>query len=230
MRKTAEELIRKRIKPDMKVLDVGGGGGTSCFATHVIDQMPYDIWQREWRPEGVTISRENWIVRDICDRNPWPFPDKFFDFVICSHLLEDIRDPVWVCEEISRVGKGGYVEVPSILLELTRGINPGRRGARWIGFLHHRWLVWVEEGIINFRFKPHFLHCSRRFHFPPRYAKKWIQENKAYTSFFWVGICPAREVLRVLQIDTEKDIEAIIISVDGKNMAIRWNELPICGT
>ena len=225
MREPAEELLDLRITPGMKVLDVGGGGGTSRFATHVIDQMTYEIWQREWKPESVMISLQNWIVQDVCDRKPWPFPDNFFDFVICSHILEDIRDPVWVCEEMSRVGKAGYVEVPSFLLELTRGMNPSIRGRKWVGYLHHRWLVWVENGTVNFRYKPHFLHCSRRFHFPPRYAKKWVREGKAYTYLFWEESCPGREVLRVLQIDTERDIEAIIIGADGKNMAIRWHEI-----
>jgi ubiquinone/menaquinone biosynthesis C-methylase UbiE len=225
MREAAEELLKERIQPGMKVLDVGGGGGTSRFATHVIDQMPYEIWKREWREGNIAILEKNWVVRDVCSREPWPFVDKYFDFVICSHILEDIRDPVWVCEEMSRIGKAGYVEVPSVLLELTRGMNPGRRGGKWVGFLHHRWLVWEENGTVQFRYKPHFLHCSRRFHFPPRYAQKWVREGKAYTYLFWDGSCPAREVLRVFQVDTEKDIEAIVLGAGGKNMAIRWHEM-----
>ena len=43
--------------------------------------------------------------------------DGFFDFAICSHTLEDVCDPVWVCEELARVAKAGYIEVPSRLEE-----------------------------------------------------------------------------------------------------------------
>jgi ubiquinone/menaquinone biosynthesis C-methylase UbiE len=47
-------------------------------------------------PEGFT--RDTWVQRDICDHEPWPFEDRQFDFVVCSHTLEDVRDPVWVCK------------------------------------------------------------------------------------------------------------------------------------
>jgi len=43
---------------------------------------------------------------------------KEVDFVSCSHVLEDLRDPIRVCEEIVRVGKRGYIEVPSKTAEL----------------------------------------------------------------------------------------------------------------
>ena len=48
----------------------------------------------------------------------WPFPDKTFDFVVCSHLLEDVRDPITVCRELCRVGKAGYIETPSRIREI----------------------------------------------------------------------------------------------------------------
>gem|GEM_PF-6800036 len=32
-----------------------------------------------------------------------------FDFVVCSHTLEDVRNPGRGCEEILRVGKAGYL-------------------------------------------------------------------------------------------------------------------------
>jgi len=41
-----------------------------------------------------------------------PFGDKVFDFVICSHLLEHVVSPSKVIEEIMRVGKAGYIELP----------------------------------------------------------------------------------------------------------------------
>ena len=50
---------------------------------------------------------------------PWPFADDFFDFAVCTFTLEDVRDPIRVCEEMSRVAKAGYVEVPSLLDELS---------------------------------------------------------------------------------------------------------------
>ncbi len=60
-------------------------------------------------------------MRDICDHEPYPFGDQEFDFVICSQTLEDVRDPIWVCSEINRIGKAGYIEVPSRLEEQSWG-------------------------------------------------------------------------------------------------------------
>lgn len=44
-----------------------------------------------------------------------PFPDKFFDFVVCHHVLEHVNDPGAACREISRVAKRGLIEVPHAL-------------------------------------------------------------------------------------------------------------------
>lgn len=225
MREEAEELIRPRIKDGMKVLDVGGGGGVSMFSTHVIDQMEYGMWLKDWKPKSVSISHENWVVRDVCDRSPWPYPDKFFDFVICSHILEDVRDPIWVCQEMSRVGKAGYVETPSSLLELTSGLNPGKEGKMWVGYLHHRWIVLKEDNSLSFRFKPYFLHSSRRFHFPPRYQERWLQKGLAYTYLIWEGECRAREILLIYEEAIKDDIEKIIITAEGRNLAIKLHEV-----
>jgi ubiquinone/menaquinone biosynthesis C-methylase UbiE len=49
---------------------------------------------------------------------PYPFPDKHFDFLICSHVLEHLKDPVRTCSEFSRIAKAGYIEVPFYCVDL----------------------------------------------------------------------------------------------------------------
>ena len=46
-----------------------------------------------------------------------PFPDKSFDFIIAFHVLEHMSDPKSFLSELQRVGKAGYIEVPSGLFE-----------------------------------------------------------------------------------------------------------------
>lgn len=80
----------------------------------VIDMMPYETRGRFGSQGGNReyFEKSSWIQRDICSHEVFPFRDKQFDFVICSHTLEDIRDPIWVCQEMNRMGKRGYIETP----------------------------------------------------------------------------------------------------------------------
>jgi hypothetical protein len=55
-----------------------------------------------------------------------PFADKEFDFVYSRHVLEDSWNPFALCEEMSRVGKSGYIETPSPIVELGRGVDQYR--------------------------------------------------------------------------------------------------------
>jgi ubiquinone/menaquinone biosynthesis C-methylase UbiE len=57
-------------------------------------------------------ARKNYILANV--ENLQPIPDKTFDFVFCSHVLEHLADPPLAAREISRIGKNGTVVVPSI--------------------------------------------------------------------------------------------------------------------
>src|SRR4051794_8064700 len=155
---------------DAVVLDVGGWAKPFARADWVLDLMPYEsrgLYGYEQGERGdERFSADTWVVRDMCAREPWPFADKQFDFAICSHTLEDIRDPVWVCQELQRVAKAGYIEVPSRLEEQAYGIQ----GA-WVGWGHHHWLIDVGRDSITFVFKHHIVHGKPEVQVPAeRYA------------------------------------------------------------
>ena len=126
------------------------------------------------------FTKETWIRRDICDRTPFPFKDKELDFVICSHTLEDVRDPLWVCSEIIRVGKRGYIEIPSREWETSRGCE----SPRIAGLSHHRWLVDIEGDEVRFLMKYHMIHSHWRFSLPSSYLRK-LPEEKQVQWLFW---------------------------------------------
>jgi hypothetical protein len=139
------------------VLDVGGWASPFPRADWVIDRAPYEtrgLYGAE-SGEPERFSEITWVQRDVCDREPWPFADDQFAFAVCSHTLEDVRDPVWVCAEMVRVARAGYVEVPSRLEEQT----PGLQGP-WVGWGHHHWLCTVDQaaGHLEFVFKHHIVH------------------------------------------------------------------------
>lgn len=124
---------------DALVLDVGGWAAPFNRATHVIDAMPFESRGAMGFSYGGPQERfgaDTWTQTDFCAREPWPFRDDQFDLVLCVTTLEDVRDPIWVCQEMSRVAKAGYLEVPSVLNELTWRL-PGE-GA-YLGNRHHHW-------------------------------------------------------------------------------------------
>lgn len=222
IRPEIESAIAQRLPARARVLDVGGAREPSRLATHMLDIVPREearvLWGQDL-PEYAPPA-EHWFVHDICSSDPFPFPDKFFDFVLCSHTLEDVRDPVRVCRELSRVGKAGYVETPSPLVELTRGMDP--TGRRWVGYSHHRWLVDVQDGELVLLFKPHFLRASRRFHFPPRYAERWNREGRAYTLLLWTGELRAREKVVPVRDGMEGEIERLVSGAVGDTWPMQW--------
>ena len=44
-----------------------------------------------------------------------PFKDKEFDFIIASHVIEHVDDISYFLNELTRIGKKGYIEVPTRL-------------------------------------------------------------------------------------------------------------------
>lgn len=182
--------ILARLRPGDLVLDVGGWACPFNRANWVLDAQPYatrGFYATQGLPasqggEVEHFTRDTWVVRDICARKPWPFPDRHFDFSICSHTLEDVRDPLGVCAELMRVSKRGYIETPSRLLETCRGVE----SPAFAGLSHHRWLVEDLGNHLRFTMKYHMLHGDRRLSFPPSFRRR-LSAAESTLCFFWDG-------------------------------------------
>jgi hypothetical protein len=177
------ERILREVGDGDVVLDVGGWIKPFARADWVMDIMPYETRGGLGRegPGEDRFSADTWIRRDICDREPYPFEGRQIDFAICSHTLEDVRDPVWVCSELVRVAKAGYIEVPSRLEEQSWGVQ-----GPWVGWGHHRWLVDVADGRIEFVMKPHLLHARQSDHFPAGFDES-LSEGQRVQTLWWRG-------------------------------------------
>jgi len=171
-----ESKILSRIKESDVVLDVGGGAEPFFRANFIIDLLPYS---KRSNPQKKPFFKKNsWYQQDICSA-PLPFSDKAINFVICSHTLEDIRDPIFVCKELNRVGKAGYIEIPSRALESTFGVDPFPLGNRYPGINHHRWLIELKDNELIFTAKTPYLTV-----FPEMSVNG---KNNPIISFFWKG-------------------------------------------
>lgn len=179
---------------DARVLDVGGWASPLPRADHVIDLFGYatrgmyDYAEDKRRTERFTA--DTWVVRDICASEPWPFADGAFDFSVCAQTLEDVRDPIRVCEELIRVSRAGYVEVPAPVEDLTWGIH-----GPWVGWSHHHWICELENGVLQFNHKPHLL-CAEGRHHPAGTCDVLSPEDRVI-QLWWTDTFEFRENVRV---------------------------------
>jgi hypothetical protein len=191
MLEKSRERLLATLGPDQVVLDIGGWADPFERADWVIDLMPYETrglytrkgWIKPREPLTERFTKETWIERDLCDREPYPFADDSIDFVICSQTLEDLRDPVWVCEEMARIAKAGYIEVPSRLEEQSWGV-----AGRFVGWSHHRWLIDVVDGGMEFVLKPHSLHSRKNQYFPSGFLELLSDEERVETLWWENGL------------------------------------------
>jgi len=215
----ALEELPKRVSDDSLVLDVGGWFGALNRANYVVDIMPYATRNRAgavlsnlWPEEHFTES--TFLNFDICEHQPWPFSDKQFDFVYCSNTLEDVRDPIWVCREMIRVAKSGFVEVPSRILESTRGVER----PFYVGYYHHRWLSEVCGTKLSFMFKPAMIHAYRQFYLRKPMFKK-VNPRYESVGFFWENAFEFEEKIIIDRDAVQKDLR------DFKQAASRLDHL-----
>jgi hypothetical protein len=184
------DRLLAELPADASLLDVGGGVLPLNRADYVMDALAYADRASfgSLGPPPERFTEDTWIQRDICDREPWPFDDKQIDFAVCSHTLEDVRDPVWVCSELNRVAKAGYIEVPSRLEEQTYGFQ-----GPWTGWSHHRWLIDFAGDEITFVHKSAVLE-RKDSHFPARFRETLSPEARV-SALWWSGGFRYRERL-----------------------------------
>lgn len=182
MLEASRARILETLSDEDPVLDVGGGAAPFHRADWVLDLMAYESRGLYGAPPDPAIERfgaDTWVQRDMCAREPWPFADRQFRFSICSHTLEDVRDPVFVCSELIRVSRAGYIEVPSRLEEQSYGVH-----GPWAGWSHHRWLIDITGSEIEFVFKSHVLHNRASDHFPPGFHESLSPEQRV-SQLWW---------------------------------------------
>lgn len=189
-----------RARASGRVLDVGGWYLPLNAATHVLDINPYATRGRALDPDGPErFSEATWIVHDACIA-PWPFADGFFDFSFCSHLLEDVRDPLAVVRELRRVARSGYVETPSRQREIFAKGRWDWLAARLgrppeVGSYHHRWFVEAEGTHLNFLAKTAELMRDPRYYLTRFDLGRKLSEEESGLGIFWEGDISAAETI-----------------------------------
>jgi Methyltransferase domain len=99
-----------RIASGWVVLDVGSGQSPFPRADVLLEKFPDDNVHRAG--DAVDAADPRLVIGDAC---AMPFGDGQFDFVLASHVVEHVEDPVAFCREVVRVGRRGYIETPGWL-------------------------------------------------------------------------------------------------------------------
>ena len=104
IKRTSKTYIEKTLSknPEWKILDIGCGFNANKYATIISDIM--DLSDHYKDKSFIKITEKK-----------LPFKDKEFDFVIASHVAEHVEDISYFLNELSRIGKKGYIEVPTRL-------------------------------------------------------------------------------------------------------------------
>ena len=132
------QVMQWDIAPGELVLDVGSGGYPFGKATHLVDLYT-----------GETTHRSNQLDTGgrplvVADLSNLPFKDKSWDFVFCSHVLEHLDQPGQGMRELMRVGRRGYIELPTRLSDVMLNFTKLQNHHRWHGLLMGDTLVFLE--------------------------------------------------------------------------------------
>jgi predicted O-methyltransferase YrrM len=122
------KLIGKCISME-RVLEVGPGKIPFEVATNFVDNG------------GKCSNDPRFVMMDI-NYDKYRESHNSYNFVYCRHTLEDICNPKFAFEEMTRVGEAGYIETPSPLIEVLRGIE---KDTNFRGYCHHRYIVWTDR-------------------------------------------------------------------------------------
>ncbi|MDD2387860.1 MAG: class I SAM-dependent methyltransferase [Bacteroidales bacterium] len=187
------------IDDNAKILDVGCGPGEMVKDLVQLNRKVYgidiakemvQIANERIKKESINLAQVNIAEGDIENLN---FDDDFFDVIICSGVVEYLKDDVTWLSEIKRTLKtNGY-----LIINVTNKYSV------------RRWTTSIIEkiksskffyGIMNF-FKETILRKGKLHHFPfkprvhsPNKFDKYMTENnfkKIKHNYFDFAICPA---------------------------------------
>ena len=104
IKRTSKKHIEKILSenPNWKILDIGCGHNPNKYATTISDIS--DLADHYKDKTFIKITEKK-----------LPFKDKEFDFVIASHVIEHVKDISYFLNELGRIGKQGYIEIPTRL-------------------------------------------------------------------------------------------------------------------
>tara|TARA_Y100000361_G_scaffold153627_1_gene175958 strand:+ start:893 stop:1741 length:849 start_codon:yes stop_codon:yes gene_type:complete len=160
-------LIYPQLNTNSKILDLGGGH--NCWGLPYVNHIADFLWSEEEKQALFEIKQDLKLFSvDIEDYRSWRKLENYckkngkFDFIICTHTLEDLNNPLLACQKMNEIGKAGYISVPTKYAELSKFENYyPKEEFRWAwretgtlekvrcggykGYHHHRWVFQLKD-------------------------------------------------------------------------------------
>ena len=150
------------IRPDERVLEVGGGHNP-VFRADVVVDIDFDRGlHRDGQSLAISPSGQCLVLGDL---TALPFSDQAFDVVLCLHVLEHVPDPAAACRELMRVARRGFLETPRKWTEY------------YAGHPTHLWLIDDPGGVLIFEPLPGDDFPFRNFALPILWTEPPIKEQ-----------------------------------------------------
>jgi len=166
------------IKKKDRVLEIGPGGLPHARSDVYLEKKFNEIEAHQQRG----FAKKTEIKKPIIYYNggKFPFKDKEFDYVICSHVIEHVpkENLELFISEIQRVAKRGYIEFPNALYELINYQDVHL----WLMNLRNETMLFLDKS----QFKTNNLHKIYRdfFYNSTANLEKLFED---YKYFFFCG-------------------------------------------
>jgi hypothetical protein len=196
-----------------RVLEIGPGHNPFPAASHYV----------EFRSDAPALTN---TYRLDLNSEPIPIADKSFDFVYCRHALEDMWNPMHAISEMERVAKAGYIETPSPVAELCRGVDGSSPPYR--GYYHHRYVVWEHQGELRLIHKYPFVEYLQ---LDEGSLIEALRAGPKYwnTYFLWEGSINAQHRTHPLDFEILRDYAMMLADAAKQSMASAdefWTRFP----
>lgn len=105
----------KNIKQTDHVLEIGPGGTPHPRSNVLLEKIFAELNEAKGQRGFAPPLKDKYKGKVVYyDGGRFPFQDKEFDYVICSHVLEHVEEVDLFISEIIRVSNKGYLEYPTI--------------------------------------------------------------------------------------------------------------------
>ena len=125
IRRTNKKSQKKWLKENshLKILDLGCSSANYWQeANHFSD---IEDFTEDFKKKGLTFTK-------IEPNKKLPFKDKEFDYVILSHVMEHVPNLIEFKNEVERIAKAGYIELPTKLNDnIVFGCDEEIFGHKW---------------------------------------------------------------------------------------------------